>query len=62
MAAQIDKAKAYIAKWKKYEKDLADWKAGKKKKVEKAPEPVKEDKPTEMDKISGTWMFDTWEA
>ena len=30
--------KAYIAKWKKYEKDLADWKAGKKKTTVKKPE------------------------
>jgi imidazolonepropionase-like amidohydrolase len=53
--SQINRAKAYIAKWKKYEKDLADWKAGKKKKVEKKIEPVKSEKKKEMDKISGTW-------
>ena len=44
----INKGKAYIAKWKKYEKDLADWKAGKKKTVVKKPVVVAE-KPKEME-------------
>lgn len=59
LEAQIDKAKKYIEKWQKYEKDLADWKAGKKKtKVEKkaptaAPQPI-----SETDHISGSWKIE----
>jgi imidazolonepropionase-like amidohydrolase len=59
LEGQIDKAKAYIAAWQKYDKELADWKAGKRKpeaetKVEKKPEPKKE-----TDYISGLWKLDT---
>lgn len=58
LESQIDKAKKYIEKWKKYEQDLADWKAGKKKKVEKKA-PTEAPKPTsETDHISGTWKFE----
>jgi imidazolonepropionase-like amidohydrolase len=58
LEAQIDKAKPYIAKWQKYEKDLANWKAGKKTAVQKKA-PVKAASPTsETDHITGAWKFD----
>jgi len=58
----IHKAKAYIAKWQKYEKDLADWKAGKKKTPAKKEEPKKEEPKKEMDKISGLWAIERVEG
>ena len=61
LETQINKGKAYIKKWQKYEKDLADWKAGKKKKApeNQKPESVKEEEPkSEMDLITGLWQAD----
>ncbi len=55
LEAEINKGKAYIAAWKKYEKDLADWKAGKKKSAEKPVEAPKEKENAKEDPISGTW-------
>lgn len=60
VSGQIERAKAYIAKWQKYEKDLETWKNGgaekPKPKAEKKPEPKKEEKkPKAEDKISGNW-------
>ncbi|MHC4512645.1 MAG: amidohydrolase family protein [Planctomycetota bacterium] len=54
LESQINRGKAYIAAWKKYEKDLADWKAGKKKKPNDKPveEPKEEAK---EDPVTGTW-------
>jgi hypothetical protein len=54
LESQINKGKAYIAALKKYEKDLADWKAGKKKKAAAKPVDVPKDKAKE-DPVTGTW-------
>lgn len=57
LEAEINKGKQYIALWQKYEKDLADWKAGKKKK-DKDKKPVAEPKDKEKataDPVTGTW-------
>jgi len=59
LADQIARAKKYADAWKKYEKALAEWKAGKEGKP--APEPEKkEEAPKEgeakkADPITGTW-------
>ncbi len=57
LETQINKGKAYIAAFKKYEKDLADWKAGKKKKAAEKPAEVPKEEAKE-DPVSGTWECD----
>ncbi len=46
----LKRGRDYIKKWQKYEKDLADWEAGKAKKAEETPVEAKEDDP-----VTGTW-------
>lgn len=58
LADQIARAKKYTATWQKYEKALAEWKAGKE--GTPAPEPEKKEEPKEgeakkADPITGTW-------
>lgn len=56
LASVIERAKKYRDAWRKYEKALADWKAGKGKKPETVAtpaEPAKQDDP-----ITGTWEVD----
>jgi len=54
LEAKINQGKAYIALWKKYDKDLADWKAGKKKKAAEKKIETPSEKPKE-DPVTGTW-------
>ncbi|MEO6594006.1 MAG: amidohydrolase family protein [Planctomycetota bacterium] len=62
LADQVNRGKQYVETWRKYEKDLADWKQGKLgKKEEPAPTPATptdgQPKPPE-DPVSGTWEAD----
>ncbi|MCA8942390.1 MAG: amidohydrolase family protein [Planctomycetes bacterium] len=52
LADLMSRGKKYIESWEKYEKALADWKAGK---VKKAEESESSAKPAEGDPISGRW-------
>lgn len=59
-AEQINRGKQYVEAWKKYEKDLADWQAGKKAESQPAPPPPPaDDKPAAVvDPVSGVWEGD----
>lgn len=53
LADLISRGKRYIDSWKKYEKALADWEAGKLKAAEEAATTPAE--PDENDPVTGTW-------
>ncbi|MBM3973772.1 MAG: amidohydrolase family protein [Planctomycetes bacterium] len=60
-AEQLNRGKQYVEAWKKHEKDLADWQAGKKAESQPAPAPAPtEDKPeaAPVDPVSGVWEGD----
>ena len=59
LESQINRGKAYIKKWKAYEKALADWKAGKRKKPVKKVEKKTEEPKKGEDPISGKWKVET---
>lgn len=58
---QHDRGKQYLEQWRKYDKDLAEWQAGKKPaapepaKVEAKPDAAKPDSKVAEDPLSGTW-------
>ncbi|MBM4062620.1 MAG: amidohydrolase family protein [Planctomycetes bacterium] len=53
---QLERGKQYVEQWRKYEKELAEWQAGKKPAAPAPAEPPKapEARPAE-DPVSGTW-------
>ena len=59
-AEQLNRGKQYVEAWKKHEKELADWLAGKKAETQPAPPPPAEDKPeaAPVDPVSGVWEGD----
>lgn len=54
LAAEIEKGKKYIEAWEKYEKAVAEWKAGKREKPPEEAAPAETNAPP-PDPVSGTW-------